>query len=191
LGWEKLPPAGGEHGPGCNGRGREHSDGMSETILLAVAAISGVVVSRRALGGRCTATTGNDGLWPARIELARRRRAGAAADVLYVRVASSARTAALGAARTLRVTDGASILRQRRGAGIVAVFDPTDRARDPVERRLRERLGDAAHFGWAQFPAEGVTLEALVRVPVVAEGQLSAALAGSAARPVITKGGAG
>ena len=90
------------------------------------------------------------------------RRRGEPAHLLWVHgddIDRETATAALGA---FRVTDNVAVLHEGDGQEeIVAMIDHTSFERVGLERRLRAQLGDAPGLGWATFPDDGVTLEAL------------------------------
>lgn len=103
-----------------------------------------------------------DPLRPLRVELARCRRNQTAADLLTARLPRDVNGQAPPLARALRVTDGVVLRKSSRSSELLALFDARDAARVPVERRLKEIEGDALVCGWARFPDDGVTLEALL-----------------------------
>jgi hypothetical protein len=92
------------------------------------------------------------------------RRRGETAHLLWVhapRIDHATATAALDA---FRVTDAAALLHEEGGhEEIVAMVDDSNFEREGLERRLRAEVGQDAGFGWAEFPEDGVTLEALFR----------------------------
>lgn len=97
------------------------------------------------------------------------RRRGEAAHLLWVhapRIDHATATAALDA---FRVTDAAALLHEEGGQEeIVAMVDDSNFEREGLERRLRAEVGAEAGFGWAEFPEDGVTLEALFKQARVA-----------------------
>jgi hypothetical protein len=106
---------------------------------------------------------------PARLELIQRhlewcRRRGETAHLLWVHAPQVDRETATAALSAFRVTDNAALLHEDSGhEEIVAMVDDASFARDGLERRLRAEVGEGAGFGWAIFPEDGVTLEALFR----------------------------
>ena len=106
---------------------------------------------------------------PARLELIQRhlewcRRRGEPAHLLWVHAPHVDRETATAALGAFRVTDNAALLHEDDGhEEIVAMVDDASFARDGLERRLRAEVGEGAGFGWAIFPEDGVTLEALFR----------------------------
>lgn len=89
--------------------------------------------------------------------IARCRRLGTTAQIV---VGEGTGPDALGAlASAVRTTDGFAARETPGGCEIVGVIegDAVDRA--AVERRLNAALGGGVTFGWAQFPADGLTLE--------------------------------
>jgi hypothetical protein len=135
-----------------------------ELVWLAVGAVLALAAYEvGALGeGREPRGTRPDQLRAARVELTRRRRSGTSAEVLFARVQCTARRVRPAALGTLRITDGVAVVRSRGECAVIAVFDAADSARVPVERRLRREFGEVVSCGWASFPAEGTTLEALL-----------------------------
>jgi len=90
------------------------------------------------------------------------RRRGEPAHLLWVHTSDLDRETALAAMECFRVTDNAVLLQEGEGAAeIVAMVDDASFERAGLESRLRARIGDSAGFGWAVFPEDGVTLEAL------------------------------
>ena len=66
--------------------------------------------------------------------------------------------------RSLRLTDGIIVLEERhQGSLLCGVFTDEAVETEPIERRLRS-LEPGLDFGWARFPSDGVTLEALLTV---------------------------
>jgi hypothetical protein len=113
-----------------------------------------------------------DGLYPARMQLARCRRSGQPADILLVEL--SPRTSIAGGRQTrrcasavssvLRVTDGVSMVPSLGGNGMCAVLESDGRARSAIDRRLKSACGDEIRLAWASSPEDGVTLESLLEV---------------------------
>lgn len=96
-------------------------------------------------------------------QLMRSRRRNEAAQVLVAdgRLGDDVRL--LEVVGTLRVTDGFEVLTSNGRCEVRAVLDGGDIDREAVEQRIAEVFGDAlVHFGWASFPAQGVTLDALL-----------------------------
>jgi len=106
---------------------------------------------------------------PPRLELIQRhlewcRRRGETAHLLWVHAPHVDRETATAALGAFRVTDNVALLHEDGGhEEIVAMVDDTSFDRDGLERRLRAEVGEEAGFGWAVFPEDGVTLEALFR----------------------------
>jgi len=104
---------------------------------------------------------------PAPLELLQRhlewcRRRGESAHLLWVHAPGADQATAVGALDAFRVTDNVALLHEGDGnEEIVAMMDDTSFEREGLERRLRAHVGDTAGFGWAAFPEDGVTLEAL------------------------------
>ncbi|HEX7244238.1 MAG TPA: hypothetical protein VF245_01575 [Solirubrobacterales bacterium] len=106
---------------------------------------------------------------PSRLEHIQRhlewcRRRGEAAHLLWVHAPRLDRATATAALDAFRVTDNVALLHEESGhEEIVAMVDDSNFERDGLERRLRAEVGEGAGFGWAEFPEDGVTLEALFR----------------------------
>lgn len=93
--------------------------------------------------------------------LARCRRRGENASVLVVALSDEVRMSK-DAVEVLRMTDSAVIRRMGKRWELHALLDGDDVQRDVVEGRVRLALAASAPvFGWATFPADGLTLEAL------------------------------
>jgi hypothetical protein len=91
--------------------------------------------------------------------LARCRRRGENASALVVTMSDPIGKNAMEA---LRITDSASVRRIGKRWELHAIFDNDDVPRRIVEDRLGRALGNSTPtFGWATFPADGLTLEAL------------------------------
>jgi hypothetical protein len=90
------------------------------------------------------------------------RRRDEPAHLLWVHAPGIERAVAAAALEAFRVTDHVALLEDEDGyAEIVAMMDHSSFERSGVERRLRAQLGDRPGFGWATFPEDGLTLEAL------------------------------
>jgi hypothetical protein len=106
---------------------------------------------------------------PSRLEHIQRhlewcRRRGEPAHLLWVHAPGIDRATATAALDAFRVTDNPALLHEDGGhEEIVAMVDDANFEREGLERRLRTEVGDGAGFGWAEFPGDGVTLEALFR----------------------------
>lgn len=107
------------------------------------------------------------------------RRRDEVAHLLWVHAPGVARETAGAALDAFRVTDAAALLHEGDGhEEIVAMVDDASFEREGLERRLRAQLGDNAGFGWASFPADGVTLDALF------QQARAAAVASASAQPI-------
>jgi hypothetical protein len=90
------------------------------------------------------------------------RRRDEPAHLLWVHAPEIERAVAAAALEAFRVTDHVALLEAEQGyAEIVAMMDHISFERNGVERRLRAQLGEGPGFGWATFPDDGLTLEAL------------------------------
>jgi hypothetical protein len=90
----------------------------------------------------------------------RRRRESAL--VLVVRVGKASRRSIDAALTQFRATDNVVATKAGKGFEIRAIVDDDPLARNGIERRVAEALGDVpAQFGWARFPDGGLTLEVL------------------------------
>jgi len=90
------------------------------------------------------------------------RRRDEPGHLLWVHAPGIERAVVAAALEAFRVTDHVALLEDENGyAEIVAMMDHTSFERNGVERRLRAQLGDEPGFGWATFPDDGLTLEAL------------------------------
>jgi len=125
-------------------------------------------------------------LYPARIELARLRRTGQAADLLVVELPAKismsgrrpTRNCAGAVSSVLRVTDGVSMVPSMGGNGLCAVVESDGATRSAIDQRLRRACGDQVRLAWASSPDDGVTLESLLeaalnRLPVPEPGRQS------------------
>lgn len=61
-----------------------------------------------------------------------------------------------------RVTDSVALSRSTEGFELHALLDHKDFVREGLEIRLSESCGDRKFFGWATFPEDGVTIQALL-----------------------------
>jgi hypothetical protein len=108
------------------------------------------------------------------------RRRDEPAHLLWVHAPQIDRATATAALDAFRVTDNAALLHEDGGhEEIVAMIDDTNFEREGLERRLRAEVGEGAGFGWAEFPEDGVTLEALFRQARAAAVASSAAVESS------------
>jgi hypothetical protein len=95
--------------------------------------------------------------------LARCRRREEPAEVLAAAIAGAGDKTCERLLGCFRLTDSVEARRVRHGVDLVAVFDADDLDRDALERRLLAVVdGCEVRFGWARFPDDGLTLDALV-----------------------------
>jgi hypothetical protein len=113
--------------------------------------------------------------------LERCRRRGDPATVLVLEVPSDA-VAVRNLFRTVRVTDSFVIRRFRRRFEVCGLLEECDVARATIEARLASSLhGVRPRLGWASYPVDGLTLDALLehaRTSLVAEPDRGARLHG-------------
>jgi hypothetical protein len=116
-------------------------------------------------------------------QLMRSRRRNESASVVVVQADRSVEPEPLW--MTLRATDGFDVARGSDGIEIRAVLEGEDLHRAAFEQRIRGTLGAAeARFGWASFPADGLTLDVLVdaaRADLAAAGAPVASVGGEPA----------
>jgi hypothetical protein len=94
-------------------------------------------------------------------QLMRSRRRNEAASVVVVQANRPVKPAELWP--SLRATDGFDVVCRRDGIELRAVLEDQGLDRWSFTQRIREVLGASeVRFGWASFPADGVTLEVLV-----------------------------
>jgi len=94
--------------------------------------------------------------------LERCRRRGDPATVLVLDVASDA-VAVRNLFRTVRVTDSFVVRRFRGRFEVYGLLEECDVARPSIEARLASSLhGVTPRFGWASYPVDGLTLDALL-----------------------------
>lgn len=67
-------------------------------------------------------------------------------------------------AEELRISDSAISESRRGGSTLVAVIDWEEQSRERISQRLLDRHGPRLDAGWAAFPDDGMTLDALVEV---------------------------
>jgi hypothetical protein len=143
--------------------------------LAAVPVLAGagmmVLVDRR--GRASTATLGvRSRLSDADKHLARCRRRGDEALVFAVRVPAGDRARVAALADAVRLTDGVGVTTHGRDRVVHGVIDAGEESAGAIARRVHG-LGLAPHgsLGWARFPADGVTLAALIDVALAASGE--------------------
>jgi hypothetical protein len=93
-------------------------------------------------------------------QLARWRRRGEAASVLVVEPSAGHQARRLVPA--LRSTDGVALVSSVHGLRLVAALDDADLDRPGLERRLAALDTGRQRLGWATFPQDGTTVEALL-----------------------------
>lgn len=103
-----------------------------------------------------TATTSGDDL---RRQLARARRRGERVALLLIR--SDDERAVSGLLAQLRWTDSGEIARHDGGHELHCLLDMHGLDRDGVERRVRAAVRRPVALGWATFPDDGLTVDAL------------------------------
>jgi hypothetical protein len=75
----------------------------------------------------------------------------------------------------LRISDSTVAASRRRDSTLVAVLDGRELSRERITERLRETHGQELKVGWATFPDDGLTLDALVEIASARAGQASSA----------------
>jgi hypothetical protein len=73
----------------------------------------------------------------------------------------------------LRISDSAVAASRRGASTLAAVVDGQELSRERITERLRALHGDELRVGWAAFPDDGLTLDALVEVASARAGQAS------------------
>lgn len=79
-----------------------------------------------------------------------------------------------GVTGALRVTDSSAVDRIGKRWELHAILDGDSVRRDVVERRVKQVTNSAPRFGWATFPVDGLTLEALLQQARARVGSVSA-----------------
>ncbi|MEA2127239.1 MAG: hypothetical protein QOJ85_130 [Solirubrobacteraceae bacterium] len=73
----------------------------------------------------------------------------------------------------LRISDSSVAASQRGDSTLVAVVDAREHARERITERLRTAHGHELRVGWATFPDDGLTLDALVDLASARAGRMS------------------
>jgi hypothetical protein len=90
------------------------------------------------------------------------RRRDDRAHLLWVHAPDASPEAIAAAMTSFRVTDNVALLHEGEGGDeIVAMVDDVNFSQEGLTIRLRRHLGERPGIGWAAFPQDGVTLEAL------------------------------
>jgi hypothetical protein len=87
------------------------------------------------------------------------RRRSERADVVVFTLPSADHASLLA---SFRLTDSAAVVHVGRSFDVEVVLDHAGLDRDGIERRIASQLASCPVFGWATFPDDGVTLEALL-----------------------------
>ena len=143
---------------------------LAAGAVLAGAGIT-VLVDRR--GRARNATLGvRSRLSDAEKHLARCRRRGDKALVFAVRVPPGDRALVTALANAVRLSDGVGVTTHGRDWVVHGVIDAKEESAGAIARRVHG-LGLASHGSpsWARFPADGVTLAALIDVALAASGE--------------------
>lgn len=118
--------------------------------------------------------------------LERCRRRGEPATVLVLAVESDA-VALRNLLRIVRVTDSFAVRRSKPRYEVYGLLDECGDARASIESRFTEALhGATPAFGWASYPADGLTLEVLLghaRSSIVCEPAAGETLHGELSQP--------
>jgi hypothetical protein len=73
----------------------------------------------------------------------------------------------------LRISDSSVAASQRGNSTLAAVVDAREHARERITERLRSAHGQELRVGWATFPDDGLTLDALVDLASARAGRMS------------------
>jgi hypothetical protein len=126
---------------------------LPPAVAAAIAVAAGLLYARRAAPAKPL-----DHALRRHLAICRRREEGA-----FVLVATApARPRSM--TELLRISDSAVAERRPGGSVLVAVIDAHELSRERVTQRLLEQHGAQLKVGWAKFPEEGMTLDALVNV---------------------------
>jgi hypothetical protein len=90
------------------------------------------------------------------------RRRGDGAEVLVARVPRLGAPSVRELAGALRIADSVAVAQRGTTVELHAVVDSVDLDREGLEERLRALCGPGLSCGWARFPQDGVTLDALL-----------------------------
>jgi hypothetical protein len=82
----------------------------------------------------------------------------------------------------LRISDSTVAVSRRGDSALVAVLDGRELSRERITERLRATHGQELKVGWATFPDDGLTLDALVEIASARAGRMPGAGAQPAAR---------
>jgi hypothetical protein len=115
-------------------------------------------------------------------QLARWRRRGEAASLLVVEPSAGHQARRL--VPSLRSTDAVALLSSLHGTRLVAALDEQGLDRPGLEGRLATLDSGRQRLGWASFPADGSTLEALLASATAALEHRAAPLRDQRERPV-------
>jgi hypothetical protein len=126
---------------------------LPPAVAAALAVAAGLLYGRRA-----APTKPLDHALRRHLAICRRREEGA--FVLVATAPARPRTMT----ERLRISDSAIAERRPGGSVLVAVIDAHELSRERVTQRLLEQHGAQLKVGWATFPEEGMTLDALVNV---------------------------
>jgi hypothetical protein len=97
------------------------------------------------------------------LQLMRSRRRNEPASVVVMRAPRTGPRPEAALWCALRATDGSEVLTDESRLELRAVLEDRDLDRSAFEERMRAALGtEQLDFGWAVFPADGVTLDVLV-----------------------------
>ena len=139
-----------------------------EPLLAAIPVLTGagmtVLVDRRARASRVTLGVRSRVSDPEK-NLARSRRRKEEALVFAVRVPVAERERVAALADALRLTDAVGVSTHGRDRVVYGVVEAGEDGAGAIARRVYELgLAPQGSFGWARFPADGVTLAALIDV---------------------------
>jgi hypothetical protein len=104
--------------------------------------------------------------------LARCRRREEQALVFAIRVPAAERERVAALADAVRLTDGVGVTTHGRNCVVHGLVDAGAASARAIDRRMHELgLAPQGSLGWARFPADGVTLAALIDVALAASGE--------------------
>jgi hypothetical protein len=147
----------------------ELSPGTAAVIATAIVAVGSI---RALVLRRFAERVAIDDVSSLERQLAAWRRRNETAAILVVEASTGHSARPL--VRSLRTTDAVALISSMRGPRLVAALDGHGLDRLGLERRLETVGGGDLRLGWASFPADGTTLEALIDCASAAIGRQAA-----------------